>query len=227
MVEAIEAGSQAGGKREGEFVVVPLPFRNALIGAGLVVGAGYLYRSADAPDNGPPSIAGVGGMYAENDTWAALAAHRGYWAKDTWRTTTGVVTGKVNYQLTLGEGSQEQEVSVTQPVSAASIEGTRRFGEHTWIGMSLGYARTDVSAVGLLVADDIELADFALSAEWDTRDDTFAPSNGLFVTLDVKQFDEAIGSDFDFTRVDARRQRLSRPGSAPHARLAWFVPARD
>ena len=162
MVEAIEAGSQAGGKREGEFVVVPLPFRNALIGAGLVVGAGYLYRSADSPDNGPPSIAGVGGMYAENDTWAALAAHRGYWAKDTWRTTTGVVTGKVNYQLTLGEGSQEQEVSVTQPVSAASIEGTRRFGEHTWIGMSLGYARTDVSAVGLLVADDIELADLRL-----------------------------------------------------------------
>ena len=219
MVEAIEAGSQAGSKREGEFVVVPLPFRNALIGAGLVVGAGYLYRSADAPDKGPPSIAGVGGMYAENDTWAALAAHRGYWAKDTWRTTTGVVTGKVNYQLTLGEGSLEQKVSVTQPVSAASIEGTRRFGKHTWIGMSLGYARTDVTAVGLLVADDIELADFAVSAEWDTRDDTFAPSKGLFVTLDVKQFDEAIGSDFDFTRVDFSVNGYR--ALAPRHTLAW------
>jgi hypothetical protein len=202
MIEAIEAGSQVIGKRDGEFVVVPLPFRNALIGAGLVVGAGYLYRDASAPKAGPPSMLGVGGMYAEQDTWAALAAHRGYWAGNTWRTTAGVAIADINYSVTLGDLAAERQVAVNQAANAASIEGARRFGKHTWVGLSAAYANTDVTAVGFLVLDDIALADLGLSVEWDTRDDTFAPRTGALAALEIKHFDEALGSDNNFTRIN-------------------------
>ena len=203
MIEAIEAGSQAIGKRDGEFVVVPLPFRNALIGAGLVVGAGYLYRDASAPKSGPPSMLGVGGMYAEQDTWAALAAHRGYWSGNRWRTTAGVAIADINYSVTLGSQAGDRQVAVNQAANAASIEAARRFGKYTWVGLSAAYANTDVTAVDFLVLDNIALADLALSVEWDTRDDTFAPRSGALASLEIKHFDEALGSDNNFTRINS------------------------
>jgi hypothetical protein len=203
MIGAIEAGGQATGKRDGEFVVVPLPFRNALIGAGLVIGAGYLYRDASAPKAGPPSILGVGGMYAERDTWAALAAHRGYWAGNTWRTTAGIAVADINYSVTLGSQSAERQVAVNQVANVASIEAARRFGKYTWIGLSAAFANTDVTAVDFLVMDNIALADLGLSVEWDTRDDTFAPRSGALASIEIKHFDEALGSDSNFTRINS------------------------
>ncbi len=243
MIESIEAGGQAIGKRDGEFVVVPLPFRNALIGAGLVVGAGYLYRGASAPKAGPPSILGVGGMYAEQDTWAALAAHRGYWAGNTWRTTAGIAIADINYSVTLGNRAAERQVAVNQAAKGTSIEAARRFGKYTWVGLSAAYANTDVTAVDVLVLDNIALADLGLSVEWDTRDDTFAPRSGSLASIEIKYFDEALGSDSDFTRINSfyngyralsERQTLAYriaaehvDGDAPFFALPWLGSGCD
>jgi len=243
MIDAIEAGGQAIGKRDGEFVVVPLPFRNALIGAGLVVGAGYLYRGASAPKSGPPSILGVGGMYAEQDTWAALAAHRGYWEGNTWRTTAGIAVADINYSVTLGSGADERQVAVNQSAKGTSIEAARRFGKFTWVGLSAAFANTDVTAVDFLVMDNIALADLGISVEWDTRDDTFAPRFGALTSIEIKHFDEALGSDSNFTRINSfyngyrtlsERQTLAYrlaaehvDGDAPFFALPWLGSGCD
>ncbi|HJY39592.1 MAG TPA: hypothetical protein VJ303_00095, partial [Steroidobacteraceae bacterium] len=61
-------------KQQGNWVIAPIPFRNELLGAGLVLGAGYLYGAPDTARGDRHSIAAAAGMYAEGGSWTALAA---------------------------------------------------------------------------------------------------------------------------------------------------------
>ena len=63
--------------QHGNWVIAPLPFRNELLGAGLVLGAGYLYGASESERDQRHSVAGVAAMYADSSSWAALGAHRG------------------------------------------------------------------------------------------------------------------------------------------------------
>jgi hypothetical protein len=205
VVESIEANARAdGADGKGEAMVVPLPFENPLIGTGLVVVAGYLYHSeTGAGVETPPSIVGAGVMYAEEGTWAAALGHRGYWDAGQWRTSLAGVTGEIHYDLTVGDGDLEREIGVSQTLQGVMLEAAHRVLTHGWLGGSFVYGTTDVSAPTFQVEDDIVLSDIGVSAEWDTRDDTFAPRAGTFSSLEVQRFDEAIASDYGFTRFDA------------------------
>jgi hypothetical protein len=204
VVESIEANARDDGARNGEGMIVPLPFENPLIGTGLVLVAGYLYHDdPTSKSSTPPSILGAGVMYAEEGTWAAALGHRGYWDDGRWRTTLAGVTGEINYDLTLGEGDLEQKIGVNQALQGVTLEAARRVWNHGWLGGSFVYGTTDVSAPNFQVANDIVLSDVGVSGEWDTRDDTFAPRSGTYSSLEVQRFDEALGSDYDFTRFDA------------------------
>src|SRR4029453_12469804 len=56
---------ESGASKDGNWVVAPLPFRNELLGIGLVLGAGYLYGADENESNARHSVAGAAGMYAE------------------------------------------------------------------------------------------------------------------------------------------------------------------
>jgi len=63
--EAIpDVGSETKyGFRNGSIVVAPIPFSNPTIGAGLMLGAGYLFTTSEGSK---PSVVGIGGFRSED-----------------------------------------------------------------------------------------------------------------------------------------------------------------
>ena len=126
------------------------------------------------------------------------------------------MTGKVNYQLTLGEGSLEQQVSVDAAGIGRVDRGDAAIRQAHLDRHVARLCRRPMSPLsGSSSLDDIELADLALVRRMGyPRRHLRAEQWRASSRSTIKQFDEAIGSDFDFTRDRLRAvQRLSRPGS--------------
>lgn len=57
-----------------EWIVVPIPFRSPLLGFGLKLGIARLAPAESARGDARVNMTGLGGMYAERDSWAAGCA---------------------------------------------------------------------------------------------------------------------------------------------------------
>ena len=115
--------------QRGNWVIAPIPFRNELLGIGLVLGAGYLYGARDTARGDRHSIAAAAGMYAEGGSWTALAAHRGYWSEQRRRTTAAIATGELLYDIELELADGNRTLALQQEFSGVSIEAAARVGE--------------------------------------------------------------------------------------------------
>lgn len=237
--------------RRGHLVIVPIPFRNELLGAGLMLGAGYLYQPKDAVSSSRHSVAGVGGMYAEGGSWAAIAGHRGYWARERYRTTIGAGTGEVFYDLELDLEGQTRAISLAQTFDMATVQAGIRVGSHGWLGAGFLYGETavDVRRADITPPDEIEpdttitLSNLRLNGEWDTRDSDIYPRAGHRAQADGAIAREKWGSDSDYETLDleyngyrsfGKRNVLAWRvagkivgGDAPFFAMAWFGSGCD
>jgi hypothetical protein len=190
-------------------------------------------------------------MYAEGGSWAGIAAHRGYWSNQRYRTTTALVTGELLYGVELQVGDADSEVKLQQQLDGVLLEGAMRFGESGWLG--LGYTRgvTDVlirSPEARLPADfapgaRIEISNVLLNAEIDSRDSDLYPSSGHYAQGQIAIAREDLGSDDDYTAAELEWNgyrsireahvlawRLAGKlvdGEAPFFALAWFGAGVD
>ena len=121
VIEGLDSPSSTSSEpRDGNWVIAPLPFRNELLGVGVVVGAGYLYGASETERDQRHSVAGVAGMYADSGSWAALVAHRGYWSEQRYRTTAAIATGDLQYDIALTGDGTEREFGLSQEFSGAT-----------------------------------------------------------------------------------------------------------
>jgi hypothetical protein len=202
------AGPAAG---EGEWVFVPIPFKNALLGAGLQFGAGRLYKQAGKQAQTQASMFGVGGMYAEGGSWAAAGGDRRYWGHQAdIRSTLVGGAGEVFYPLVV---ISSDLINVRIPVSQQFTGGLVKLGyearEHLWLNAGFKFATTDIRATGVEITDEnrslalaprisIDLALLDLSAEWDSRSDQFYPREGSLGSLDIALSNTAYGADSNY-----------------------------
>jgi len=238
------------GKR-GRFVVVPIPFRNALLGAGLTLGAGYLYQPKDAVTRGRHSVAGVGGMYTEGDSWALAGGHRAYWSRERYRTTLGLGTGELNYDLELTIQGVAGKVSLAQEFEGGKLDAEIKVGKSGWLGLGVTYGETVVHIGSATVAPPAELSpdatitltNLVASGEWDSRDSDMYPRAGRQAQVEAQLSREDLGSDSDYERLKLEyngyhsineRQVLAYRiagefvgGDAPFFALAWFGSGVD
>ena len=229
-----EEGPAAG---DGEWVFVPIPFKNALLGAGLQFGAGRLYKPADWPAQKQTSMFGIGGMYAEGGSWAGVLGDRRYWGEQSKiRSTLVGGAGEVFYPVIVVSPSL---VNLKIPVSQQFTGGMAKLGyearENLWLNAGFKFATTEIHATGIEISDDnrqvalepritIDLAILSLSAEWDTRSDQFYPRQGSLVSADVGHANSAYGSDSNYTVYE-----LSYNGYQPigqHHTLAWRLAGK-
>ncbi len=201
-------GPEAG---HGEWVFVPIPFKNALLGAGLQFGAGRLYKPADRPAQKQTSMFGVGGMWAEGGSWAAAAGDRRYWGNDAdFRSTIVGGAGEVFYPVVV---ISPELINLRIPVSQQFSGGLVKLGyearEHLWLNAGFKFATTEIQATGIEITDDnlrvglepditIDLAVLSVSADWDTRSDQFYPRDGSLISADVGVSNTAYGADSDY-----------------------------
>ena len=114
-------------------------------------------------------------MYAEGGSWAALAAHRGYWSEQRYRTTVAFATGDLLYDIELEAGGAENKLSLGQELSGGTLQGAVRIGENGWVGAGFMRGTTDVrvrnSAPPILARPHSPGADRHLerAAQWRVR----------------------------------------------------------
>lgn len=241
-----DAGAARAGNSGNEWVVAPIPFRSALLGYGLKLGAARLKAAEYTGDQRRVAGTGVGGMYAENGSYAVAGGNRHYWRDGRVRTTVGVAGGEFNYDLQLGEALGSRMLPVTQRAAGAMLDVEWNVSRRAWVGGGLRYARSPVTIAGLppatvdLLPDvTFHLASIALKGQWDTRDDELYPRAGSLskAGVDVTRSDNGLRTD-DFTRYSAsyngyrsvgdravvawRAAAESVSGTAPFFALPWY-----
>jgi hypothetical protein len=244
-------GKDSKASGDGNWVIAPLPFRNELLGIGLVLGAGYLYGASENESNARHSVAGAAGMYAEGGSWAALAAHRGYWSEQRFRTTVALATGDLLYDIELEAGGSENKLSLGQELSGGMVQAAVRLGANGWLGAGFMRGTTDVrvrSSAPPVLADlippaHIEISNVLLNGEFDSRDNDLYPSSGQYAQADAMVAREDLGSDSDYDSLELEWNGYRRfgeqhvlalrvagkivDGDPPFFALAWFGSGVD
>ena len=252
LIENIDSqGKDSKASGDGNWVIAPLPFRNELLGVGLVLGAGYLYGASENESNARHSVAGAAGMYAEGGSWAALAAHRGYWSEQRFRTTVALASGDLLYDIELEAGGSENKLSLGQELSGGMVQGAVRLGANGWLGAGFMRGTTDVrvrNSTPPFIADlippaHIEISNVLLNGEFDSRDNDLYPSSGQYAQADAAVAREELGSDSDYNSIELEWNGYRRfgkdhvlalrvagkivDGDPPFFALAWFGSGVD
>ena len=222
----------SGEQRPSEWVAVPIPFNNPLLGAGLAGGVARLYKPADRLDQPRASMYGAGGMYATNGSWALAAADRRYWDDARIRTTLAVGTGEVRYDVGVNNSGQELSTAVKQVFHGGVLDVAYHLRDQLWVGGGVKFARVATSIPGLeLNANDAALFPgeyamgiFNVKAERDTRSDEFYPTDGSLVHADINVSATALGSDSNYAKYEVYYNRYELIDE--RNTLAWRVAAQ-
>ena len=161
----------------GSVVVAPVPFKNVLIGAGLVLGGGYLFNIDEGSDT---SIIGLGAMKSDNGTNAYGLGGKFVWDENRWQVSASLGQAEGFYDLYIGG----LPIPVRQTGDIANLSVLRGVTSELLFGASMRYLDTtlgyDTSGSNLppLPEGQLEVGTFSLLAKWDTRDDDFSARNG-------------------------------------------------
>jgi len=204
-------GEEAAKKeKSGEFLVAPVPFRNPQLGWGLALGIAYLHRYDKTDHVSPPSTIGVAGMYTENDSAGAFLFYRGYLAQDTWRVVVAGGRVRVNYDF-FGIGDDAGDNGISIPLQTrfdlVRVELLRRIAGDVFLGGIAQYGRTASSlrANIPILPPEINKAELKINTNalgfrtlWDTRNDTFYPTDGQLLDFSGLFFDQAWNATYDY-----------------------------
>ncbi|RLE32244.1 MAG: hypothetical protein DRJ61_10030 [Acidobacteria bacterium] len=248
--EAEQAELFAKDKDSGDFVVAPIPILNPTLGAGLALGAAYLYQ---IDEESYPSVSGIGALYTDNKSKAIAVGQSANFHGNDWKIVGGLGAYDLNlefYGVGSGAGNNDRFLPVNQKGWFAGVKALRRI-KGDWYG-GLSYAYVQVNSTfdlsGLLPGLPIELpsdvefdsaiATLGLAGEYDSRDSQFSATRGALFKASFSTSNENIGSDFDFRTfrvaynhywslkdtlvLAARGSGCAVPGDAPYYALCKF-----
>jgi len=197
---------------------IPVPITEPAVGYGLALGlvkihGGGLAGTKDAPPGVtgkpvPPDVSALGGAATENGTWAAVAAHVGYWGGDRWRYVG--VAGYMSPRLSTYD-AQGRAYGFNLDGWVVYQELKRRVGRtNLFLGARFVWMDTTTTFESGIAPPDAPKPEFATRdsglgavAEFDSRDNTFTPSRGVQLTASGVFFGSYLGGDNDYQRYGA------------------------
>jgi outer membrane protein assembly factor BamA len=189
---------------------MPIPVVDPTIGNGLAVGGLGTFR-LDADDTvSPRSTVAVGAGYTDSRSYAFGASTSLYLDEDRYRVDALVGYGNANIKF-YGIGSdslfKDNPLDFNIRGVFASANARVRAVEHFYLGPLVKYLDSTASfdvLPGILRPIDLDyrLSGAGLIAEYDSRDTSFSPHEGIYGEMEVTRFDERIGSDFNFFGLD-------------------------
>jgi hypothetical protein len=154
----------------------------------------------------PPTATGIFAAYPNNDTTGVGIGHARSMKDDKYRFVGMFADMKVVAATFASDIPFNFELAGN--LAFASLK--RRFGDsNVFLGLSLSALDADIDfRLGSGGMPPVSLFDFgfttvgtAISGVYDARDDTMMPSNGQLVDLTTWWYDDAIGSDFDYSTL--------------------------
>ena len=171
------------GLRNGSVIVVPIPFSNPVIGAGLSIGAGYIFQLA--PDANT-SFVGIGAMGSDNGSKAFGAAANITFGSG-WKFDFALADADVRYDLFFN--SIELPIAQTGLLLNSGVDYP--ISDALSAGVAIRYLDTNItlSSAGTsippsLIPDlSLELLSIGGRFEWDVRNDSDYPTDGARVNV--------------------------------------------
>ncbi|SFL77086.1 BamA/TamA family outer membrane protein [Shimia aestuarii] len=193
------------GFRHGSFIVAPIPFSNPLIGAGLALGAGYLFQADPASRT---SMLGIGAMKSENGSEAHGLSFKLALDEDRWTFSSTLAEANLNYDLLAGPVA----IPLLQTGRFAKVQLDRKVASNFKVGILGKYLDTDISSgnpnfSGLpgnyRLLGGLTTYSLGLVAEYDTRDSDLYPKDGTHLVATALANEVQSSSVTDYSKTTA------------------------
>ncbi len=195
------------------FLPIAMPITEPAVGYGLGGGVMFLDEPMGkaATEFKRPNISGVFGFGTENGTWGAGAGDIRNWMAGRLQTLAAAFTASVNLDF---YGLGEDPVLAADPLRysleplGGMVQGKYQLGDSRFFA-GLGYVYTTMDVAFKAPEGTPGLPDYASesrlgailpSFSYDTRDNVFTPTKGLYVEATLAAFSEALGADGDYQR---------------------------
>ena len=196
-------------------VPVVIPITEPAVGYGVGGGLAFLDRPQGEEQAGfnRPNITAVGGLVTENDTWGVVAGDSRYWMDGHLQTLVGGAYASVNLDFYgIGEDSRLKSHPLTYNIEplGGMVQVKYRLGDsRVWAGLGYAMATVDVEfdappeTPGLPgFQDESNVAGLTPSLNYDSRNNSFTPTDGTYAETSAGLFSEALGGDDEFQRVN-------------------------
>ena len=197
------------------FLPIPIVVTEPAVGYGGGAAGMFLRPRREAGDEGwaRPDISGVGAFGTQNGTWGAFAGDSTRWLDGRLRTLAGIGAGQINldfYGLGSGPSSLDQGVRYSLQFTGAVAQANWQLAPKSPWSVGLRYVYADVDPKAREYAAFPGLADrvrVKISAptpvvEFDTRDNVFTPTRGIYAESSWLASREALGASVDFERFE-------------------------
>lgn len=193
------------GFRNGSLIVAPIPFSNPMIGAGLTLGVGYLFKLDEGSDT---SGIGAAALRSDNGSQGALAGGSFKFQDNRWQ--MALYGGRADLQYDLYAG--DQIVPLRQEGVFGQLTLGYGFTPDTSLSFVTRYLDTSLTSQEPLIpilppelqpALDLAIVNLGIEASWDTRDDSLYPTSGFHLKGSAQRGFVVEGVGFDYTKTYA------------------------
>ena len=197
------------------FVPVVYPVTEPAVGYGAGVALAFMGRQKEdaRPGLDRPNVTAVAGVYTENGTWGGALADLRTWGDERVQTFVALFGASVNLDFYgIGKSAILADQPLTYnllPVGGLVQAKYRIGGSRTWVGLNYVFADTQVTFDAPDETPnlpdfrrDSRLGGLTPSFTYDSRDSIFTPSRGSYVEAMGGFYDDALGGDSHFQRVD-------------------------
>jgi Omp85 superfamily domain len=191
------------------FVPIGSIITDPAVGYGGALGLIFVDPNEDSATQQPlrPNLALAGAFATENGSWGGATGHSGLWQGGQLKTLAGAFYTSLNLEF-FGEGAALENEPLEYNLEAwgTIAQADRKIGETSfWAGLRYVFADVttefDLGNVvpGLRPLDyDQRMSGLTPIVSYDTRDNFFTPSRGVYAEASVAAFSEALGGDADF-----------------------------
>lgn len=194
------------------FLPLAIPITEPAVGLGAVGALAFIDKQNPEAGAGfgRPNISVVGALATDNGSRGLILGDMRYWLDDRLQTLVGAIKTSINLDY-YGTGEQgflnKHPRSYSLDLSGAMAQAKYRIGQsQNWIG--LGYILASTRATFNTPFDfperdrSIQLGGINATFSHDSRDNIFTPRSGNYLELSASLFNEALGSDLKFTRLN-------------------------
>jgi hypothetical protein len=196
------------------FFPVPIIVTEPAVGFGLGAAVAYFHppREIDEEEHshkGPPSISVGFAAGTDNGTRLFGGAHSGVWKEDHVRYLGALAKIDVNLRFYPEDGREESAGGTRFNVDGTFLYQQIQFRlkeSNWWLGANYLFIdanntfrdASENSAPGFEPQFDFQQGGLGAFVEYDGRNSTFTPSNGLKANFEFRNYDDRWGSDFDY-----------------------------
>jgi hypothetical protein len=197
------------------FLPIPIIVTEPAVGYGGGGAGMFLRPRREAGDEGwaRPDISAVGAFATENGTWGGFGGDTSRWLDGRLRTLIGAGTGQVNldfYGLGPGLSSFDQAVRYSLQFSGGVVQANWQLAPKSPWAVGLRYVYADVDPKlrddplfpGLVDRVRVKVSAPTAIVEFDTRDNVFTPTKGIYSESSYLASREALGASVDFERFE-------------------------